>query len=273
MKGSAMQSIANQDVAEMGGRGSILARQKRDHVKLDQLFGRLAQAPAERQDRVLRDIYRLVFPHAFAEESVVWPVMRRVLPDGEALTLQVELEHQQINELVTRLEALPPGSDAHREVLERIVALLREDVRDEEDELLPRLQAALTPRQLRLLGVAWEVVRFIAPTRAHPIVARRPPGNVLSALPLAVLDRCRDAVDARIQEQDGRRAPVLEGVSRALTRASHAVETLPGMRSGEDPATRIGRGKHAGWGTAALLLAAAGAGAALALRRHPARIA
>jgi hypothetical protein len=264
-----MRSISGQSLAEMGGQSSVLARQKRDHIELDALLQRLDEVPADRQGMVLLDIYRLVFPHAFAEESVLWPVMRRVLPDGEALTLQVELEHQRINELVTTLEALEPGSPSHQQVLAQVVQLLREDVRDEEDELLPRLQAKLNASQLRVLGIVWETVRTIAPTRAHPIVSRRPPGNVLSALPLALLDRCRDIADARLHRGAGAAAPVLESLSSALARASHAVERLPGMRRGEDPATRIRRNGGAGWGAAALLAVGLGSVAmVLASRRR-----
>ena len=268
MEGYIMRSIAGQSVAQMGGRGSVLARQKRDHIRLDSLLHRLAEVSPNQQGSVLLDIYRLVFPHAFAEEAVLWPVMRRVLPDGHALTLQVEVEHQQINELVTRLESLPPGSEDRRQVLDRIVRLLREDVRDEEDKLLPRLQAKLTAGQLRLLGWAWELVRFIAPTRAHPIVSRRPPGNLLSALPHALLDRCRDLVDDRLHRRpDAAAVPLLSSVSISLTRASHTVERLPGMKSGEDPATRVARGNGLGRG-ALLVIAAASAGMILLSRRR-----
>ncbi|MBW3559458.1 MAG: hemerythrin domain-containing protein, partial [Proteobacteria bacterium] len=193
-----MKSVAEQNVAELGGVGSVLSRQKRDHVVLDELLERLAQARPDEEDPVLLKVHRLVFPHAYAEETVLWPVIRTVLPDGQALTLRVEAEHQEINELVTRLESLEPGSAERRRVLDRMVDTLRKDVRDEEDELLPRLQTKLTRAQLQRLGLAWEAVRRIAPTRAHPIVSRRPPGNVLSALPLSLLDRCRDRVDARL---------------------------------------------------------------------------
>lgn len=100
-----MKSVAEQSVEELGGRPSVLARQKSDHVALDLLLHRLGESTHEEQLPVLLDLYRLVFPHAFAEESVLWPVMRRVLPDGEALTLQVEQEHQEVNELATRSRA------------------------------------------------------------------------------------------------------------------------------------------------------------------------
>ncbi|HEX8126095.1 MAG TPA: hemerythrin domain-containing protein [Allosphingosinicella sp.] len=233
-----MRSISAQNLHELGGRGSILARQKRDHVDLNELLERLSLAQAGEVDSLLLKIYRLVFRHAFAEEAVVWPVVRRVLPDGEALTLRVELEHQQVNALVTELEGLQPGSSAHRRIVQRLVELLREDVRDEEDALLPRLQEKLSPARLRLLGAAWEFVRAIAPTRAHPIVSRRPPGNVLSAAPLALLDRLRDLLDARLGQGAKRHVPAVRQLSFALRQVSHEVERLPGMGLGENPATR-----------------------------------
>jgi hemerythrin superfamily protein len=264
-----MRSVAQQSLAELGGRGSVLSRQKRDHIRLDQLLHRLGESGVGEQEATLLEIYRLVFPHAYAEETVLWPVMRRVLPDGQELTLRVELEHQEINELATRLESLERGSHEWRQALDRLVELLREDVRDEEDKLLPRLQMKVTDAQLRRLGTAWEAVRLMAPTRPHSIVSRRPPGNVLAALPLAVLDRCRDGVDALLHRGAGAAKSPLEALSSGLTRASHGVERLPGMRRGEDPATRLGGSSRIGWGAAALAtVAAASAVMVLARRRR-----
>jgi hemerythrin superfamily protein len=237
---SSPRSLSEQDVDELGGRLSVLTRQKQDHVRLDELLQTLDATPAARQDAVLRQIYRLVFPHAFAEESVLWPVLRRSLPDGPALTLTIEQEHQEVNELVTRLEQLAPDTPERAAVLDRLTGVLREDVRDEEDRLLPQLQQHVAAGRLRALGVAWEVARRVAPTRAHPVVARRPPGNVVAALPLSALDRARDRVDAVLQSGPARSGAVLARVSRALTRASHAVERLPVMRRGEDPSTSRG---------------------------------
>ncbi|GAA1757353.1 hypothetical protein GCM10009767_15860 [Kocuria aegyptia] len=215
----------------------MLTRQRRDHVKLEDLLEDLAGTTGAAQGQVLLRIHRLVFPHAFAEEAVLWPVMRRVLPDGHELTLEVEREHQEVNELVTALEAMAPEDPARGPLLARLVAVLREDVRDEEDVLLPRLQEKLGRTRLRGLGLAWEVIRRTAPTRAHPVVARRPPGNVVAAVPLSVLDRVRDLVDAVVLRGPERRAPGLRPVSARLARLTHRIEHLPVMRRGEDPST------------------------------------
>jgi hemerythrin superfamily protein len=232
-----MTSLADQDIEQLGGPLSILTRQKRDHERLDRLLKRLAHSsPGAEEQATLHAIARLVFPHAFAEESVLWPEARRVLPDGEALTLQVEQEHQEVNELWASLEQLPSGSPARSTAIVRLTEVLREDVRDEEDELLPRLQDAVGVRRLRVLGVAWEAVRRTAPTRPHPLVSRRPPGNALAALPLTVLDHGRDLLDA-----SARRFPKAHGpASRAsdgLARAAGRVERTGVLRRGEHPST------------------------------------
>jgi hemerythrin superfamily protein len=240
-----MRSVAVQSDQELGGGVSVLVRQKRDHVHLEKLLARLESSAGIEQDRTLLDVYRLVFPHAFAEESVLWPVMRRVLPDGHDLTLEVEREHQEVNELVTELERVKPGESRRDEILSRLVAVLKEDVRDEEDVLFPRLQNVLGRRQLQLLGLAWETVRLVAPTRAHPIVARRPPGNVVAALPLTVIDRLRDRIDGRLLE-NACGGLLLRGASGALARTGHRIERLPMMRRGEDPSTAVNRPRRSG---------------------------
>lgn len=234
-------SLANQTVDELGGPHSVLARQKRDHVELDRLLHRIDETDGDLRRDNLNDLCRLVFPHAFAEESVLWPAIRRWVPDGEPLTLEIEREHQEINELFTELEQLPPEDDEHRRVWERIKVFLREDVRDEEDRLLPLLQSAVDRTTLVRLGWAWEAVRRASPTRPHPVVSRRPPGNVVAAAPLTVLDRTRDQLDRASRRATGRTGEVFRSASAGLARVAGAVEHVPPLTRGEDPSTRSGR--------------------------------
>ncbi len=232
-----MRSIAQQTVDELGGPGSVLVRQRNDHIELDRLLKELDGATGSPQQEVLNRIDRLVFSHAFAEETVLWPVLRRVLPDGDALTLRVEKEHQEVNELVSALEA--DGSDDPRRParLARLVEVLREDVRDEEDVLFPRLQEAVSADELRRLGRRWELMRRLSPTRPHPTVSRRPPGNALSGLPLSVLDRTRDAVDAGVRRAPAQLAPAGTALSKGLASLAGLVERVPLSRKGDRPPT------------------------------------
>jgi hemerythrin-like domain-containing protein len=194
------RTIEDQTTEELGGSGSVLARQRRDHAEMDRLMDRYRALPdGEERERVLKQTVQLVFSHAFAEETVLWPVVRRsVGDDGEALTSRVEEEHQQINDLVADIERLSPGDPEREEKVRRVFALIRQDIRDEEDLVLPRLQEAVDSEQLRRLGTAWEAVRKSAPTHPHPVVPRRPPGNAVLGVPLGVYDRLRDVLGLNV---------------------------------------------------------------------------
>src|SRR5688500_18917131 len=98
-----MRSIAEQDQDELCGRWSVLVVQKQDHQELDRQMQKLAATETARQPEVL----------------------------------------QSINELVSELEAMAPEDPRRQPLIGAVVELLREDVRDEEDTLLPRLQEAL----------------------------------------------------------------------------------------------------------------------------------
>ncbi len=235
-----MTSLADQTVEQLGGPWSVLTRQRRDHVRLDELLHELEGAAGTEQEVALHRIARLVFPHAFAEEAVLWPELRRLVPDGEQWTLQVEQEHQEVNELWTGLESGELGPSERRQTIERLVVVLREDVRDEEDELLPRLQEAVEPARLRQLGIAWEAVRRTAPTRPHPVVSRRPPGNALAALPLTVIDRSRDLLDVAARRTSDQTASRLRSASQAMARAAGRVEHVGVLRRGERRGTHRG---------------------------------
>jgi hypothetical protein len=178
-----------------------------------------------------------VFPHAFAEEAVLFPIARKRLHAGEVLSLEIEQEHQEINEVYAAVERSRRGDPGRDALIERALALLDADVREEEDELLPRLRAVMDDAELRRLGWTWELVRRVAPTRAHPVVSRRPPGQTLSALPLTVLDRCRDALDRVARRAPAPVATAGSAASQALGMVAGVVERLPPFLHGEDPST------------------------------------
>jgi hemerythrin superfamily protein len=232
-----VRTIADQTEDELGGPGSVLVRQRKDHVELDGLLHELDGATGTAQEEVLNRIDRLVFSHAFAEETVIWPVVRRVLPDGEALTLRIEKEHQEVNELVSALERDGLDHPERPARLRRLTEVLREDVRDEEDVLFPRLQEKLDPAELRALGRRWELMRRISPTRPHPTVSRRPPGNALSGLPLSLIDRTRDVVDAGVRRAPDRFVPAGRALSAGLAGLAGVVERVPLSRKGDRPPT------------------------------------
>lgn len=213
------KTIENQTVEELGGPDSVLARQRRDHAEMDRLMDHYAALDeGEERERVLKDLVQLVFSHAFAEETVLWPAVRRHVAGGEQLTARVEEEHQQINDLTVDIERLRPGDRERADKVGRVFALIRQDIRDEEDQVLPRLQDAVDAAGLRRLGAAWEALRRSAPTHPHPAVPRRPPGNALLGVPLSCYDRIRDATGMSASAASANK--VLAGLTGVLLAAA-----------------------------------------------------
>ncbi len=79
-----------------------------------------------------------------------------------------------------------------------MIADLREHIRDEDTDILPRLQQAATPEQLQQMGQALERIKPLSPTRLHPLAPSRPRVNRVIGPITVRLDRARDAVVARL---------------------------------------------------------------------------
>ncbi len=235
-----MRSIADQSVEELGGPRSVLVRMRVEHREMDALIDQLTTASGDAQDELLTQLWRLVYPHAYAEETLLWPAIRAVAADGEQVTLHVEQGHQKLSELTAALEQTRHGDPQRDQLLEEICAELRLDAREEEDVLLPRLQQGMTVQQLRRLGRTWQLIRRTAPTRPHVALSRRPPGNALAAVPLSVLDRVRDRLD-RLARSSTRGATLAAAASGRLSDAAGAIERLNSLQRGEPLQTRPGR--------------------------------
>lgn len=147
-------------------------------------------------------------------------------------------DHVELDRLITAADgAAGPAREA---VLNELCRLVFPHAFAEEDVLLPRLQAATDRDDLVRLGTWWQIVRATAPTRPHPVVARRPPGNALAAAPLTVLDRFRDLLDAAARS-DRPWSSAARSTSHVIASAAGRVEHIPPLTRGERPATKTFR--------------------------------
>lgn len=176
----------------------IVELQRKDHERLDELLTEYETGDAASRPQTYQSILTLVTTHAFAEESVLFPAARRLVKTGEITTGDIEAKHQRINELMTEMASWEPGMPEFDQRCTELFPLLRADVREEEDVLLTALGSATDDRRMRAIGAAWAMAKAIAPNRPHPGIPRRPPGNLLAAVPMTVTDRVRRAV-ARVR--------------------------------------------------------------------------
>ena len=162
-----------------------------DHRDLESLLARLEHLPPGHPsrrplvDRVIMELVR----HAAAEEQVLHPATRQLVPDGDDL---VEHEHAEVEELMRRLESPEIPDEEYEATLDALIPLIRTHLREEERVLFPRLVEAASSQELRELGrLAGATIRRV-PTRPHPSVPDEPPFDRLVTPDASLVERTRD---------------------------------------------------------------------------------
>lgn len=212
-------SIAHQSVAALGGGGSLLVIKKSDHREIEQLLQDVDAALGPQRLEQLSKLGRLFVQRAFADEVVLWPALRRIDSDCRVLTREAEHGQDCVREAFAALKRTDMNGSEHRQWWLRVASLLREDVRVEEDRLLPRLQEVAVGGQLARMGRAWDLVRRIAPTRPHLLVRRYSRGAAaVATMPLIPVDRTLDAWDRSTRQTSGTAAATARGLSAIVGR-------------------------------------------------------
>jgi hemerythrin superfamily protein len=165
---------------------------KQDHQNVDALFERFEKAGpnanAEKR-RIADKVIEHLSTHAAVEEQAFYPAVRAKLQSEEDTVLEALEEHHAAKLLLWELEKTPPQAERFDAKFTVLMETVRHHVKEEEDELFPKVREAFTVQELEDMGKAMAKAKDSAPTRPHPFQPDTPPANVLLALPVAVLDR------------------------------------------------------------------------------------
>jgi Hemerythrin HHE cation binding domain len=149
---------------------------------------------------VLRELLAL---HESAEELVLRPASRTLVPEG--VTPARKGEERQIADLLARLEKLDVDSAAFAEGFERFGEAVTQHLELEEIEEFPGVEQGLSASDQQALGRRIAMMMALAPPRPHPaavadaLVAQRTVG------PFVVLrDRAVELLAAAGEESEGR---------------------------------------------------------------------
>lgn len=165
-----------------------------DHRAVERVFTELETgtgSPEHRRalvDHVITELVR----HSVAEEQFMYPAARRVLDNGGELVDHELEEHAEAEQVMKNLEGLSPTDPRFEELLGNLMKDIRHHIDDEEKDLLPRLQDACSPDDLRDLGEKVLRAKEFAPTRPHPSAPDRPPANLVLDAGAGLIDRLRD---------------------------------------------------------------------------------
>lgn len=166
-----------------------------DHRTVEQLFSQLEAAAADTDvaRHAAEEIIRELSVHAVIEEQVLYPAAREALGSEQLVDHSLE-EHQEVKDLLAQVDGKPVDDPQTQQTFARVKAAVEEHVAEEEGKLFPQLRQNLGGERLYQLGEAMEKAKKMAPTRPHPRAPNEPPGNVIAGMPVAVLDKVRDAL-------------------------------------------------------------------------------
>ncbi|GAB3441972.1 hemerythrin domain-containing protein [Actinophytocola sediminis] len=169
-----------------------------DHHTLARLLDDLAASGDARNRRdLVEQVIAELAGHWAAEEQVLYPAVRRLLPDGDAVADHELAAHARNEQTMKRLQQTDAATPWFDELVIRLVSDVRAHLRAEEHDVLPRLHAASAPDALTALGRRFELARKVSPTRPHPGAPATPPANRVTGPGMALVDRVRDAVSRR----------------------------------------------------------------------------
>ncbi len=165
-----------------------------DHTEVEQMFTQVETLPeGDTRDETVAAIIRELSIHAAIEEQVLYPAMRKALPDGETLVQEAIDEHQQVKETLAAIERADTPAD-RGPLLVQLIGNVRHHVDEEETELFPKLRASIGSDELQDMGSKLAAAKKMAPTHPHPNAPNTPPGNIVGGAAAAVLDKARDAL-------------------------------------------------------------------------------
>lgn len=169
-----------------------------DHRMVEQLFRDYTAAASDSQRRGVVEItIRELSKHAALEELMVYPLAKKVLPDGEEEVERHLAEHMTVKKLLVELDKLNAGDQRTGELMQQLQGAVAEHVQEEEGGMFARLREHTDDEALTELGAELEKGKQAAPTRAHPAAPTEPPALALAAPVAAIYDRMRDRLQGR----------------------------------------------------------------------------
>lgn len=165
-----------------------------DHAEVEEMFRQIESLPeGDARSQAVAGVIRELSIHAAIEEQVLYPAMRKALPDGDHLVQEAIEEHQAVKETLAAIERAdsPAERDPH---IVSLIGNVRHHVDEEETELFPKLRASITTSELQDMGAKLASAKKMAPTHPHPNAPNTPPGNLVGGVAAAVIDKARDAL-------------------------------------------------------------------------------
>lgn len=174
----------------------VIAFLEEQHEEIKARFALVRSSSGAEREQAFYALRRLLAVHETAEEEILHPAARKVLPNGDTLVDALLAQENEAKKVLAELEELDVDSTEFQmkfDMLERSVLV---HARTEETEEFDRIGDALEPERLEKMRKAVEFAEKVAPTRPHPGVESAT-SNILAGPFAAMIDRTRDAFSGK----------------------------------------------------------------------------
>jgi hemerythrin-like domain-containing protein len=128
---------------------------KADHRKVEELFEQLESAKGQAKMRVFEQIKTELDLHTHIEEKIFYPALEKPKQTHD-LTLEAYEEHDVVKKLLQELSRARTANEEWEAKAKVLQENVEHHVEEEEGELFPKAEAALSEEQIETLGEQME---------------------------------------------------------------------------------------------------------------------
>lgn len=128
---------------------------KADHKEIKKVFREFQNAgenATRKKGELVSRMIELLTVHTYIENEVMYPQVRRLVPDLEDDVLESYEEHHVADVLVMELVAMKPDAERFDAKTTVLIENVTHHIEEEEEEWFPKVRAALGRKQLAALG-------------------------------------------------------------------------------------------------------------------------
>src|ERR1700710_2137282 len=139
---------------------------KADHREIKSVFKKFEQAgedATKTKGELVAKMIELLTVHTYLENELIYPEVRRLLPDLEDDVLESYEEHHVADILCMELAALDPGAERFDAKTTVLIENVTHHIEEEEEDWFPKVRAGLGRKQLQEIGARMIELKADAP--------------------------------------------------------------------------------------------------------------
>src|SRR5438309_5869099 len=150
---------------------------KADHKEVQRVFREFEKAGEDDQKtkgQLVKKMIELLTVHTYLENEVMYPEVRKLLPDLEEDVLESYEEHHVADVLCFELSTMSPDDERFEAKTMVLIESVTHHIEEEEQDWFPKVREGLGRKQLQELGARMAELRAKAPRKpAQPSALKK----------------------------------------------------------------------------------------------------